>query len=311
MNPDPLKYYAQPGPVTLLPDDPAIAALLEGLPTTVPGIVAAVRGNLLHIFWAQAYGVTLSDERRAEVQIRSAAEMLRRIYAVHPAPLTTQRPNEVKLVGNCRDFSVLTVALLQKQGIPARARCGFGTYFKEDGAWHEDHWVAEYWNADLQRWVMVDAQLDEFQVSRLPVDFNVFDVPRDRFVTGGHAWQKVRQQGADPDHFGIFDMHGLWFIAGNLVRDAAALNEMPLLPWDSWGVMGAFFPGATVTEETLSFLDHVAALTVDDSQFAALRALYETDERLRVPPTIMSFPGGPEPVMVTLADVLTYSGTGG
>jgi hypothetical protein len=32
-------------------------------------------------------------------------------------------------------------------------------------------------------------------------------------------------------------MHGLWFSAGNLVRDIAALNNRETLPWDFWGAM--------------------------------------------------------------------------
>jgi hypothetical protein len=32
-------------------------------------------------------------------------------------------------------------------------------------------------------------------------------------------------------------MHGLWFIANNIVRDIAALNNREMLPWDVWGAM--------------------------------------------------------------------------
>lgn len=47
----------------------------------------------------------------------------------------------------------------------------------------------------------------------------------------------VKYHIADPNDFGIFDMRGLWFVWGNLVRDIAALNRMELLlPWDSWGL---------------------------------------------------------------------------
>jgi hypothetical protein len=34
----------------------------------------------------------------------------------------------------------LTVALLRAAGVPARARCGFGAYFRP--GWLEDHWIA-------------------------------------------------------------------------------------------------------------------------------------------------------------------------
>ena len=54
-----------------------------------------------------------------------------------------------------RDF---TVAFLRAAGVPARARCGFGAYFRP--GWFEDHWVVEYWNATAARWQLVDAQLD-------------------------------------------------------------------------------------------------------------------------------------------------------
>src|SRR5690606_41776458 len=87
--------------------------LLHALPADVPALVRAVQGNLLHIFWAEAYGVAHTGEQREGVGIRSAAEPLRRIHAANPAPLTTPRPPEARLVGNCRDFSVLLCALLR------------------------------------------------------------------------------------------------------------------------------------------------------------------------------------------------------
>jgi hypothetical protein len=297
---DPLTYYATPGPITHLPDNAITADLLAGLPATIPNLVQAVQNTILHIFWAERYGVDLSEMRKEEVQIRSAAEMLRRIHAVDPAPLTTARPHAQKLVGNCRDFTVLMVALLQRQGIPARARCGFGAYFLPGK--YEDHWVAEYWNADQTRWIQVDAQLDAFQQEQLKTDFDPRDVPHDRFLTGGRAWRMVREQGVDAELFGIFDMHGLWFIRGDLVRDFAALNQMPLLPWDCWGII--LGEDSDLSEEDWALLDRIAALSLDNAQFDAARALYETDERLRVPPVITSYPAGPEPIKVTLADVI-------
>ena len=48
------------------------------------------------------------------------------------------------MVGVCRHFTLLHVAMLRAQGVPARARCGFGAYF-EKGKF-VDHWVTEYWN---------------------------------------------------------------------------------------------------------------------------------------------------------------------
>lgn len=296
--PDILAYYARPGALTTLPDSEAVRALLAGLPTAIPDLVRVVQNNLLHIFWAERYGVTLTDEQRGGVQIRTTAARLQRIYDADPAPLTTARAPEKRSVGNCRDFTLTLVTLLRHRGIPARARCGFGAYFLPSH--YEDHWVAEYWNADQGRWIMVDAQLDTLQAGVLQLDFDPLDVPHNRFITGGHAWQMVRQQGVDPHLFGIFDMHGPWFIRGDLLRDFAALNRIELLPWDSWGIM--LTGDEDMTGEGNALMDRVAALTLaENAGFDDLRALYDSDARLTVPPVIMSFPTGPQPVPITLA----------
>ena len=36
----------------------------------------------------------------------------------------------------------------------------------------------------------------------------------------------IRSGGADPDHFGIFEWHGQWFVQDNLVRDFLSLNKI-------------------------------------------------------------------------------------
>ena len=64
--------------------------------------------------------------------MRWVARQLAAIAALDPRPLAEARLLERRLVGNCRDFSVLLAALLREQGTPARARCGFGRYFLPD-----------------------------------------------------------------------------------------------------------------------------------------------------------------------------------
>jgi hypothetical protein len=82
-------------------------------------------------------------------------------------------------------------------------------------------------------------------------------------------------------------MNGLWFIAGNLVRDLAALNKMEMLPWDVWG--GTPMPELVLPEEQLVFYDRLAELTqVPDGTFDELQAIYKRDERLRVPQTVFN-----------------------
>jgi hypothetical protein len=271
---DLLMYYAAPGPMT---DAGEYAPLFDGLPADIPSLVEVVQGLLIHIFWAERYGVTLSEERKQEVQIRATAPKLARILVLDDRPLTEERPLEKRLVGNCRDFSVMMGAMLRHQGVPARARCGFGTYFVPDH--YEDHWMVEYWNADESRWVAVDAQLDGFQQEALNIQFDPLDMPPGQFVTGDEAWQMCRAGEADPDIFGIFDMHGLWFVRGDLIRDFMSLNKVEILPWDGgWGFL--------TDEENMEaeIMDRIAHLTLaGDGAFAEIRATYEGDSRFHAP----------------------------
>lgn len=280
-----LEFFAAHGPMT---DPGAHARLLDELPSDVAGLCRVVQGLMVHVFWADQYGLQLPEERKGELQLRTVAAKLERLLELDQRPLAQARPLDRRLVGNCRDFSVLLAAMLRHQGVPARARCGFGRYFLPNH--YEDHWVCEYWSAAQGRWVLVDAQLDELQSSKLAIPFSPLDVPRDQFVVGGHAWQLCRTGQADPNTFGIFDMAGLWFVRGDFVRDVAALNKVELLPWDSWGIIER--PDDQLSADDLAFLDQVAAQTSGDvPAFEQVRAWYEHDERLRVPATIHSYAG--------------------
>ena len=170
--------------------------------------------------------------------------------------------------------------------MPARPRCGFGAYFTPGK--FEDHWVCEYWNAAEKRWILVDAQLDAIQRKALNINFAPTDTPRNKFIIAGDAWQMCRTGGTDPalrPH--ACPQSGLWFVAGNVLRDLASLNKMEMLPWDVWGAMD--MNDAALTDEKKALLDRVAALTLaGDDAFAAMRATYESDDRLRVPPLVFN-----------------------
>ena len=277
-----LDFYRRPATMTSGGEH---ARMLDAVPRDLAGMTRVVQGLLLHEHWAPAYGVTLPDKRRSESHIRPASRMLDRLLSIDDRPLTAARPVDARLVGVCRHFTVLLVAMLRAQGVPARARCGFGAYFKPGH--FEDHWVCEYWNAMDGRWVLVDAQIDDVQRAKVQPDFDLLDVPRDRFVIAGDAWARCRAGDADPSTFGIFDMRGLWFIAGNLLRDLAALNNMEMLPWDVWGAM--IRPDEALGADRLALFDRLSTITrAPDAAFAELCRLYEGNEDLRVPATVFN-----------------------
>lgn len=263
----------------------AYGPLLAGLPPGIAAVAEAAHGLLIHEHMAGSYGVTLTPADRASVHVRPVAGLLARMMAEDSRPLTVAREPVNRLPGNCRHFTVLAAAMLRAQGTPARARCGFGGYFGS-GAF-EDHWVCEYWDEAAQDWKLGDAQIDDVQLKLFDVDFDLMDVPRDKFLVAGDAWRLCRDGDADPAKFGLSFMNeaGYWWIASNLLRDVAALNNMEMLPWDVWGAMPA--PDDTIGDEQYALFDRLAELTrVPDATFADLTAAYTDDPRLQVPPTI-------------------------
>ena len=271
-----LDFYRGAAPLT---DPRPHAALLDKLPRDLPELCAAIQRLVLHVHWSQAYGVTLSEEHRRDVQSRSLAAILDRILAHDDRPLDVPRLPAARFAGNCRDFTVLLCAALRHQDVPARARCGFGAYFR-DGTF-EDHWVCEHWSAQQRRWIRTDAQLDSFQREALKLRFDPQDVPEDEFLVAGRAWQACTAGDLDPATFGIFDMRGLWFIRGNVLRDLAALNRLELLPWDCWGLMLEQDQSDAASRR---LVDRAAELTLGaDEVFDEMRTFYESEPALRVP----------------------------
>jgi len=250
------------------------AGLFDGLPAGPGGVARVVQGLMIHEFWAGAYEVTLGEEDRDRVNLRRVEQVLDAIVSRDDRPLDVPRAPAERIATNCRGFTVLAVAMLRAQGVPARARCGFGAYFTP--GYFEDHWVVEY--RDGERWRLLDAQIDELQREQLKLGFDLTDVPRDQFVIAGDAWRRVRAGQADPNRFGLTAIKefGDWWIAANLMRDAAALENVELLPWDIWGVM----PEPTDTVDVALF-DELAAATAEPSMAEVRRLM--TDDRLRVP----------------------------
>jgi len=278
------EFYARPGPMS---DPGTFAELFEALPRSIPNLVKAIQGLVVHVYWLSRYEIDPPQERRdAEVSLRTVQQKLPRLLELDPAPLSQRRPPERRLIGNCRDFSLLTISILKSRGIPARARCGFATYFMPDH--FEDHWVVEYWDEDKGRWVMLDSQLDALQRGVLHVNFDTLDMPAGQFISGGQAWQMCREGRADPERFGIFQWKGWDFIRGDLMRDVLALNNVEVLPWDDWAALAT--PVSELPPDELARLDSLACLTANpvdpngvlrdpgdftQSAFESLRSAYE------------------------------------
>jgi hypothetical protein len=250
---------------------------LAGLPDDPVALCRIAAGVMVHEAWAPAYGFEVPADRVEEVELRPAAAIVAAILALEDRPLVEPRPVEQRVVGVCRHFTTLSVALLRVKGIPARSRCGFGSYFERGK--YIDHWIVERWDDASARWIPVDTQFDELATKVLRLDFDPTDVPRDRFYAGGAAWELARSGSVAPKSFGIYDFWGWPILRGNLIRDIAALNKVELLPWDLWGDMKE-------DDDPDAYGDELARASVG-AELDELRAAYE-DARVRVPEEIVS-----------------------
>jgi Transglutaminase-like superfamily len=257
------------------------ADLFDGLPKNAGALAKIVQGLLIHQHIAPSYGVTLGSDQQSQSHVRAIERILDDIVTRDGRPLSAMRATNQRQVGVCRHFTLLHVAMLRTRGIPARARCGFGAYF-EIGK-YLDHWVTEYWDEGKGLWVLFDAQIDDHQRELFKIEFDTADVPRDRFLVAGDAWSACRLGKADPSVFGILDMHGLWFIAGNLVRDIAALNNREMLPWDVWGRMPRLD-----RDLDFAFFDRLAVVSREPDAHAGELSEVFHDERVMVPGTVFN-----------------------
>jgi hypothetical protein len=120
-------YYSSHSPTS---DPSQYSCLLVDLPTDLAGIAQVTQGLVYHYFADQhVYSWVPPQERLPEINTRSMEQILAALLAKDPRPLTAAHSYERRLVGCCRDFSLLACAILRQQGRAARLRYGFANYF--------------------------------------------------------------------------------------------------------------------------------------------------------------------------------------
>lgn len=292
--------YTTQSPFT---DPGDFAGWLDAVPSDLRSLQATARNLVFHYRgdgdWA-THGI--ANERIAEIDTRYAEPMLRRLHELRDAPLMAERQPRQRLVGCCRDFTILFLALARRHKIPARARVGFATYFIE--GWHVDHAIAEVWDAEERCWRLVDPELRDGHAD--PHDgaiLDPLDLSPERFIVGPQAWRACRAGEADPERFVVHpeldipDTKGWAYLKHNLILDLAALNGREMILWDSWGLDTVAAPDTT----QLALLDRVAeALIPGNFSPAEVAALYNRDE-FRVPDVVTSYSAASEaPLRVEL-----------
>ncbi|MDW5550633.1 transglutaminase domain-containing protein [Methanosarcina sp.] len=285
-----LDYYKGHGIIT---DPGSWSYLLEQLPNNPSSLCENVHKLVLIDFLVNMGIIKLPAERCQETNIRKISDKIQRMIELDNKSFTEPRNFDKRLLGNCRDLSLMVCAALRSRGIPARVRSGFATFFDQKKLF--DHWICEYWTSKEQRWIKIDAWMDQIQHEQalLPPELKAglgnlkycsLDVKKEHFITGGQAWLNCRKHDSDPDNFGTYgDLNGLWFIRDNMIRDLLCLNKIEVLPWDCWGIMSG--KRIDPVGDELTVLDNIAEITqAGDSTLTESQILYETVEGLHIPP---------------------------
>ena len=99
--------------------------LQNGLPADLRALTRVVQGLVFHYFADEhILGWTPPKERLPEIDARRGGPaMLARLRMLDSRPLTEPRPPERRILGCCRDLTVLLCAMA-RHGDPARARIG-------------------------------------------------------------------------------------------------------------------------------------------------------------------------------------------
>lgn len=276
------QFYSLPGPnteITLFQQDIKQANGIEALCDLVNNLV-------LIDFWHNMKIAKFNPSRESDLSLRSVHEKLNCLQKLNSDDLQQERVDQEKILGNCRDTSLLLCAFLRYQGIPARVRSGFATFFSKKKKF--DHWLCEYWTEEQQRWVKVDTWMYQiirnkhrlnfifrFLLNRLK--YNPLDVESKDFLSGSEAWLNCYAKGGNPKQYGTYEkeLNGDWFVRDNMLRDLFCLNKTELLPWDTKEIQGG--RERPVLNEHISELTQLAELlSTPDGNFSDISAYYKT-----------------------------------
>jgi hypothetical protein len=259
-------------------DPGCYAELFDDVEPTIASVSRMARDVVVHY---RASGRELSQQSRADVDLRWVEAILATDQRRHHTPLDSERPVEARVQGCCRDHSLLAVAALRHHKVPARTRVGFASYLFE--SWHYDHVVVEVWTEG--RWRRFDPEVaDTLPGLADPTDIPIS--PGAPFVTAADVWLGHRAGLLDVARYGAIEyaaLQGEPFVHAKVICELAHRFGDELLLWDRWGAMNPHQFDAPPRD--IDLIDEVATLLTqadkgDTSADLELLARYRQDPRL-------------------------------
>lgn len=199
---------------------------------------------------------------------------------------SVKRKIEDKIHVCCREQAILLAATLKAKGISARVRSGFAKYVNTSGKKAGDHWLTEYYNIKLDRWTLVDADMyfDKDILDEYHIDFNLLDIPYEKFIFGAEAYLGMRKNtykteeiyyASDPATLGLkAALRGLFYDFHCLMNDEIIFLHMPKYIQDK---------NFELSEQEYQELDHLATLLLEpDKNFKEIQKIWNTETKYRI-----------------------------
>lgn len=286
-----LSYYRQQSQIS---SPGKYEYLYDKLPENVEDLCQLIQKLLLHQFWIlekKHYGISADELKRSgrdlnqEINLRTVEEILGFLLSLDSRSLSVERSPESRVVGNCRDYSLLLASILRYQGIPARVRSGVARYFFQNG-FLEDHFICEMWNDGEKRWQQVDPQIDQIQKDALGIKLNMTDLPPNQFLNAGESYYELHSGKVEPDKIGVMEFLGWKYVQHKLVSDLASVNKVEVLPWEGWGICKRIHK-EQLTAPDLELLKDIAEILTDLSsnpdRFYQSREIFQSHPSLQQP----------------------------
>lgn len=270
-------------------------SFFDDLPTDIGELCQVVQNIFLHQFWILDegnYGIGIRDlksagrDLNAEINQRGVEESLDFLSKMDADPLSVPRDAAAKVVGNCRHYALMLVAMLRHQGVPARMRSGVARYFMPAEGMLEDHFITEFWNDGEKRWQRVDPQLDGLQRRVLGIHFDPIDMPLGQFLDAGESYLELKSARTKEEKIGIFDFRGWKYVWYKIFSDLACVNNVEVLPWEEWGICTRI-GNESFNQQDEDLLAKIAELLAGmnsvPENFSKLVQIYATNPDFKIP----------------------------
>ena len=266
-----LDFYRQLSPFT---DPGEYAYLYKNLPDSLPELCRLIRSQFIHPFAELPnYREQIPKERWNEMlNYPTVKSILKGLVTYNPAGLIYNRKPEDRLVLGCPQNAILLASILKYRGVPARVRTGHATYLIP--GFHGSHTICEVWNANENRWMLVDPSTDK-------VDFS-----RDEFDFSNEAWLQMQKGEIDPNLYGLPGKYtGEGSIVGKISNDLAAILGIEYTIYQYAPILDyAMDKEKQLSAEQIETLNTISELmkTIDVENFTKLQKIYNNTPEIQV-----------------------------